>query len=396
MPELTTASALQRPIRPLGRLPPAAELPAPAALLREVEPAFAAAAAAAAPTCGVTRLADVTGLDRIGLPVWQAVRPAARALSVHQGKGPSHAAARLGALCEAIESHCAESASPDGAAAVFESLPEAERAPELSDYCWRRAEAQRIKGPLRWSRGQELSSGRPFHLPHALVSLDYTSGLPSPFDRSSSGLGAGPDIGSAIRTALLEAVERDAFGEWGRRPLRQRVQDQIRLDSVRRSWFQDWRQRLERLGLAVTAYLCPSVPGVPVIACALQGPAEYGGHRAFYGTAAAGDPEVALFKALAEAVQSRLTLISGVRDDILPSAYSQAPSLRRAPAESGTVEWASIKSEQDAPDHIAERLAAAGYPRIAFKRLGEQLAGVAVVKIFVPGLASLTRVRRPA
>src|SRR5262245_49188425 len=39
---------------------------------------------------GVTRLADVTGLDYVGIPVWAAVRPIADAssISVQNGKGP--------------------------------------------------------------------------------------------------------------------------------------------------------------------------------------------------------------------------------------------------------------------------------------------------------------------
>jgi ribosomal protein S12 methylthiotransferase accessory factor len=36
---------------------------------------------------GVTRIANVTGLDRIGIPVAIAVRPNSRSVSVAQGKG---------------------------------------------------------------------------------------------------------------------------------------------------------------------------------------------------------------------------------------------------------------------------------------------------------------------
>src|SRR5690349_14780816 len=39
---------------------------------------------------GITRIADVTGLDYLGLPVFMAVRPNARSLSVCQGKGLDH------------------------------------------------------------------------------------------------------------------------------------------------------------------------------------------------------------------------------------------------------------------------------------------------------------------
>src|SRR3546814_8113336 len=89
---------------------------------------FLKTALAAAELCGVTRLADITRLDRLGLPVWQAVRPAGRALSVHQGKGASPLAARIGALCEAIECHCAENAPADGPLCSFADLPPDARA----------------------------------------------------------------------------------------------------------------------------------------------------------------------------------------------------------------------------------------------------------------------------
>ena len=53
-------------------------------------------------TFGITRVADVTGLDRIGVPVAMAVRPNARSLSVSQGKGVDRDAARASALMESI------------------------------------------------------------------------------------------------------------------------------------------------------------------------------------------------------------------------------------------------------------------------------------------------------
>jgi ribosomal protein S12 methylthiotransferase accessory factor YcaO len=36
---------------------------------------------------GITRLGNITGLDRIGIPVAIAVRPNSRSVSVSQGKG---------------------------------------------------------------------------------------------------------------------------------------------------------------------------------------------------------------------------------------------------------------------------------------------------------------------
>ena len=60
------------------------------------------------PFYGITRLADLTGLDRVGVPVWSAVRPRTRSLSVSQGKGIDATQAEVSAVVEAIELWCAE------------------------------------------------------------------------------------------------------------------------------------------------------------------------------------------------------------------------------------------------------------------------------------------------
>src|ERR1700712_3043758 len=57
---------------------------------------------------GITRVADVTGLDSIGIPVVMVCRPNARSLSVAQGKGQDLDAARASGLMESIEQWHAE------------------------------------------------------------------------------------------------------------------------------------------------------------------------------------------------------------------------------------------------------------------------------------------------
>ena len=67
---------------------------------------------------GITRLADITGLDFLGVPVAQAVRPCAATVTVSQGKGATLAAAMVSAAMEAIELHHAENAVPPPALPV--------------------------------------------------------------------------------------------------------------------------------------------------------------------------------------------------------------------------------------------------------------------------------------
>jgi ribosomal protein S12 methylthiotransferase accessory factor len=52
---------------------------------------------------GITRVADVTGLDRVGLPVVSVCRPNARSVTVAMGKGLDQASARASGLMEAAE-----------------------------------------------------------------------------------------------------------------------------------------------------------------------------------------------------------------------------------------------------------------------------------------------------
>lgn len=371
----------------------------PAQRLRASAPeAFFEAAFAAALRCGVTRLADITGLDRIGLPVWQAVRPGGRSLSVHQGKGATPLAARIGALCEAIEAHCAEQVPADGPCCPLAALPASERAPEMGDYCGERAEAPGEDEPVRWCLATDHATGRGRYLPHALVSLDYRTGLPSPFDRTSSGLGVGATASDALVTALLEIIERDAVGEWNRLTEAERLATSVDLDGIPFDWFRAWRDRLASLAVDLQVFRIESIAGIPVFKCLIGGVEEFGpSYRRFAGMAADGDAEVALFGALAEALQSRLTVIAAVRDDFLPDFYARSTPERRAAGgpPRGTRPWQAEGPLADDPDRIADSLAASGFPGIVFRRLDEDLPGVAVVKAFVPGLGSLSRTRRP-
>src|SRR5688572_1211993 len=52
---------------------------------------------------GITRVAELTGLDTIGMPVYMAIRPLATTIEVSQGKGMTPLLAWLSAVMEAIE-----------------------------------------------------------------------------------------------------------------------------------------------------------------------------------------------------------------------------------------------------------------------------------------------------
>src|SRR5476649_1138981 len=75
--------------------------------IRSAEATFARVQKLFAPL-GITRVANVPGLDCIGIPVVTVCRPNARSLALSQGKGVTLEAARTSGAMEAIELYHAE------------------------------------------------------------------------------------------------------------------------------------------------------------------------------------------------------------------------------------------------------------------------------------------------
>lgn len=61
---------------------------------------------------GITRIASLTGLDNIGIPVYTCIRPNSKNLSTSQGKGITDSLAMCSAYMEAIEHYYSENVVP--------------------------------------------------------------------------------------------------------------------------------------------------------------------------------------------------------------------------------------------------------------------------------------------
>lgn len=374
----------------------------PADPLRSVPAAsLLAAASSAAAAAGVTRLADVTRLDRIGLPVWQAVRPFSRALSVHQGKGATAEDAQVGALLEAVESHAAECFQSVAITCSFDELPEESRAPAIDDFAASRERPPMPDEPVGWVEGEALPGARAALVPVPVVSLDFTTASPSRFDRASNGIATAATRAEAILAALHELIERDAVVEWQAADMLARMADAIDPQSVPFDWFHELADRVARAGATMACYCVPSITGTPVFACEINDSRKDGiPYRAMQGRAAHPVPEIALFKAIAEACQSRAAFIAGARDDLLPSAYSAAETaitvgfaLPPPPGMSG-VDFATVGGGPRSVEAVTAALVDAGFEAASVVELARP-EGLCVVRAFVCGLGSMTRRRRP-
>jgi YcaO-like protein with predicted kinase domain len=365
-----------------------------AALLGALQPKLAAV--------GITRLADVTGLDRVGLPVVLAVRPLGRSLAVSQGKGLTREQAAVSAILEAMELHHAERHRLPLRYGRDDELAARLRLVDLEQLPYRQGADRARRRPLLWVEGIDLADGGGRWLPYELVHADYS--LPQPaasglFAQSTSGLAAGATRSGAIRHALLEAVERDALAlaAVDVEPPAVRLLD---LDGVGDADCRAVLAAVAAAGLAVVALDVTSDLAVATISCRLverQRVAAAMAHPA-EGSAADPLPERALLKALIEAAQARLAFIAGTRDDLDPLDYVALDAERerdfwlacadadwpRRPV--ATLPRGPADDDEATLGWVCARLASAGLDQVVVVDLDDPDVAVPVVRVVVPGL----------
>jgi ribosomal protein S12 methylthiotransferase accessory factor len=357
---------------------------------------------------GITRVANVTGLDRIGVPVYLAVRPNARSLAVSQGKGLDGPSAKVSAIMESLEGHHAEfhrcacrvgtraqllESCDDGRSDVVDPL----RLPRA------RASSDLAHRSMVWTAGENITTGRVMWVPLEMVDLDFT--LPHVFEgsallRSSNGLASGNTLTEAVLHGLAEVIERDATGLMNLRPSEDWARARLDLASVTDPAAVQLLAQFGRADIAVSAWDVTTDIGVPAFLAAIfdrttdellkpWAPA--------LGSGAHPDRGVALCRALTEAAQARLTAISGSRDDIRRKDFASDSSSeviahhRSTAGERGTRDFGAVRScatntLQGDLQAILLRLAARGLHEVIVVDLSSDGLPVKFARVIVPGL----------
>jgi YcaO-like protein with predicted kinase domain len=359
---------------------------------------------------GITRIADLTGLDSIGIPVAMAVRPRSLSVSVSQGKGLTLDQAKASAFMEAAELWHGEDL--EGRARRW-TMDEAlcQGAPEPGDLD-RTALPLDRQTSLPWIIGYDVLQLRPRPVPLELVATDFrrVSGYGDFFVATSDGLASGNHILEAMLAGLCEVVERSATAMWETQPIRARAGCRIDLASVDDGPCRAALDRLASAGFAAEAWDVTPALGIPVFICDLR-PAERDPSslsRTSRGSGCHPDRVVALLRALLEAAQVRLTHIAGTRDDIDEAAYVDDPAARAGGALLSALSAAwpgrGVRAGPcPASGDIGEeyrwclgRLRAAGLSSCIAVDLTRAELGIPVVRTVVPGLAASMAMASPS
>jgi YcaO-like protein with predicted kinase domain len=257
---------------------------------------------------GITRVGDITKLDRIGIPTFCAIVPTSRTgLSVFNGKGATREAALASAVFEAVERETAASS-------------------------WLQTHARPCKG-VECMNGRDLLNGRDVPVPLDAVHLRRPKDPSFPVP-TSNGLASGNTLTEAAYHALCELIERHAWslyqmrcerlprmlggaatGDYAVAPELAMPSGNTDVDELAE------RVTVQGLHLRIMYLYEPQLPPVMLASIVEEGSDPPMSH---IGLGCSLSPAHAAIRAITEAAQSRLTDIHGARDDALRAGDAPA------------------------------------------------------------------------
>jgi len=361
---------------------------------------------------GLTRIANVTGLDRIGIPVTISYRPNSYSVATSSGKGTTLEEAMASAAMESIELYCAETIDLPEIVLPYAQLAKHYQVIALEHLPLRENSLFSVKRPEQWCLGWDIVNQNEVAVPIQSVSMNYHrywyndfSSLGS-FDMGSNGLASGNHFLEAVSAALYEVIERDAVPCHLEALLKGYGIPRVPVETIEYPLVLELLAQFESAQIVPTLFDCSVDTEVPVYRAYVYDPSGYAPSSHGYGAHL--DPEVAMVRALIEAAQIRGILISGARDDIFHQYYtmlrgqtnrgSQANHLE---SHSPTVEARAETSQatptfEDDIEILLKKLKRIGLEQVIVFDLSPPDWDISVVRVIVPGLeASFHRKYNP-
>jgi YcaO-like protein with predicted kinase domain len=340
---------------------------------------------------GITRIARQTGLDRLGIPVWCAYTPNAKSIVVANGKGLTDDDARTSAAMEALER--AVACDPQLSSITMSQLELTRRGRPydlLPELLAAGRDVGGIDEDLEFVEARDLISRDAVLVPRDAVSLDRTTPNPR-YWKSSDGLASGNTEEEAIFHGLLERIERDATALWHVKSPAAQDASAISPDEFESKIIDELVGKIRDGGVSLRLFDVTSDIGIPTIAAYIgethvltTGSPRY--VDVTFGCGTHPDVSKAAVRAITEAAQSRLTYISGARDDVYPETYLRPlpDGIRRLMvAPPGAL---SSSRTVIGPKSVVDLLAQCGLSRLYSVRLSDPELPFVVTKILAPEL----------
>ncbi len=275
---------------------------------------------------GITRIANVTGLDHIGIPIYSAIRPNSKTVVSSAGKGLSEKQSLISAVMEAIETEVAENMGDKFIKfCTWEELNKNQRIP-IDLLPIKNTSILKKDTCLSWTLCDSYISSKRIFLPTSLVSMSGNNCYEQ-FRvtlMGSNGLASGLNFNDAFLSGLYELIERDSIKCWEYGIKNRKLMNALlREETIPYKTTQTLIDKINTSGLSVYISDFTTDINIPVFKCFVGGDIDdavsfcegFGCHH---------NPEIALNRAITEAVQARVIIIAGSRDDITEKVTSQS------------------------------------------------------------------------
>ena len=348
---------------------------------------------------GITGIEDITGRDKLNIPVYLAYRPGteAGAAPVHTGKGLTGDQARVSVLMEAIERYSAEIKEEDRAKFRFESYKEgnSENKVEPSSLILSALSKVTPDSKIEWCEGYDLMAEEEVLLPANAVYHPYTTTRGGRLFRSdSNGIASGNNLEEAIFHGMMEVIERDALSY-----------AEIKKDAGKRIAIEEddgliyeLKERFNSRGIETHFWYIPTDVGFPTVVLALDSP-EKDANLLVYGAGTHSDPRIAAIRAITEAAQSRLMrIVKG--SGITPVDYDTVKRMNRHWFETKDGDKDAVRLSElpylatdtiDGDIKIALERLRAIEKRVLVVDLTREEIGIPVVRVVIPGFEVYAR-----
>jgi putative methanogenesis marker protein 1 len=346
---------------------------------------------------GITRVADITGLDRLGIPIFTSIRPGAQegAVTVYTGKGCTPQEAEVSAIMEGIERFSAEPGALTLVRGSYEVLKERRIVLDPIRLILPKMRMYTHDEEMEWVTGYSITSKRDILVP-AEAALHPYERQNQLFRTNTNGLAVGNVMEEAALHGLMEVIERDAWSlfEGGA------AKDQdVDLGSSDNALIREILKKLEAASIKAYTKDITSDVGITTIGVAIDDEKNKDPALLSLGVGTHLIPEVAALRALTEAVQSRLTTIHGTREDTFKAEYARRIGYERMKRinkkwftlakEAVRIEDLNSVLNQDFLEDIrytVRRLTESGFDEVILVDLTKPKLGIPAVRVIVPGM----------
>ena len=295
------------------------------------------------PAAGITRVADITSLDRIGIPVFSCIRPTAMdgAITVYNGKGATVEESRISAIMEGIERYSSEMHDRRLPMATYQEMFARGRTIDPRDLIV--PEGFDRDRPMPWYEGFDIVNNEPVFVPAHAVFHPLPPNYRGPFRTNTNGLASGNTFEEAVFHALSEVIERDAWS------LVEACRDTGPcVTGMTDPTILEMQEKFAKAQVEVNVRDITSDIGIPTMAAVADDVLLKDPMLLTIGIGTHTSARIAVMRALTEVAQSRLTQIHGAREDTTLAELRKKMGYDRAKRingywfrDNGTVDYSS-------------------------------------------------------